>query len=56
MLAIDMENEQNTDMTTSNGQQTVNAFGRGLLKRSRFANEAEVAGQRNNNNEVHSPP
>ena len=42
MLAIEMETEQNTVMTTSSGQQIPNTFGRGLLKRLRFANEAEA--------------
>jgi len=49
MLAIEMEmkTEQNTGMTISSGQQAPNTFGRGLLKRLRFANEAEVTGQQN---------
>ena len=46
MLAIEMEIEQNTGMTTSSSQH--NTFGRGLLKRLRFANEAEDTGQQNN--------
>jgi len=45
---IEMETKQNTGMTTSRGQQTPNT--RGLLKRLRIANEAEIASQQNNNN------
>jgi len=44
-----METEQNTDTTTSSGQQTLNTLGRGLLKSLRFVNEAEATGQKNNN-------
>ena len=52
MLTIEMETEQTTGGTTTySGQQTPNTFGRGLLKRLRIANEAEAAGQQNNNNE-----
>ena len=51
MLTIEMETEQTTGGTTTySGQQTPNTFGRGLLKRLRIANEAEAAGQQNNNN------
>jgi len=47
MLAIEMKTEKNA--TTSSNTQTPNIFGRGLLKRLRYANEAEAAGLNNNN-------